>query len=364
MPALFPVPWPGSPGPTLAGYNGSYAVLFRFRRFFEILSDFLEQVHVRGFYCRGLRLELIALLGAALAVPGMAQAGPQGTATTLSTVTRIQDGHTVATAAVTVKGEDGLAASGAVVIEEEGRQLAGAALSAEGHSRLDLQLPAGEHQLTAIYVGDATHQASVSAASGVRAQAVSIPGFQVSVSPASLTLTPGQSGSAVVSLTPVNAGALTAPMFVTLSCSGFPDQSSCNFTAENVEILPNATTPVTSSMVLTTQAKSLVGQAQPLRTERSPVAWAVLLPGVLGLGGLALSVRRRAWLSRLALIVLVGMITVIGATGCAPRYNYYHHGPDQNLPTPSGSYTLQITAQTSNGITATTQSIPFALTVK
>ena len=64
------------------------------------------------------------------------------------------------------------------------------------------------------------------------------------------------------------------------------------------------------------------------------------------------------------LIALVGMITVIGATGCAPRYNYYHHGPDQNLPTPSGSYTLQITAQTSNGITATTQSIPFALTVK
>jgi hypothetical protein len=153
-------------------------------------------------------------------------------------------------------------------------------------------------------------------------------------------------------------------MFVTLSCSGFPDQSSCNFTAENVEILPNATSPVTSSMVLTTQAKSLVGRAQPAHAERSPVAWAVLLPSVLGLGGLAFSARRRVWLSRLALIALVGMTTVIGATGCAPRYNYYHHGPDQNLPTPSGSYTLQITAQTSNGITATTQSIPFALTVK
>ena len=319
---------------------------------------------MRGFCCRGLRLELVALLGAALAVPGMAQAGPQGTATTLSTLTRIQNGHTVATLAVAVKGEDGLPATGAVVIQEDGRQLAGAALSAEGRSQMDLALPAGEHKLTAVYMGDATHQASVSADSGVRAQAVSVPGFHVSVSPGSLTLTPGQSGSAVVSLTPVNASALTAPMFVTLACSGFPDQSSCNFTAENVEILPNATTPVTSSMVLITQAKSLVGRSQPAPAGHNPVQWAVLLPGVLGLGGLAFSVRRRVWLSRLALMALVGLVTILGATGCAPRYNYYHHGPDQNLPTPSGSYTLQITAQTSNGITATTQSIPFALTVQ
>jgi hypothetical protein len=304
------------------------------------------------------------MLGAALAVPGMAQAGPQGTATTLSTVTHFQNGRTVATAAITVKGEDGLPASGAVVIEEDGRQLAGAALSAEGRSLMDLTLPAGEHQLTALYVGNATHQASASAASGVRAQAVSIPSFQISVSPASFTLTPGQSGSAVVSLAPVNASALTAPMFVTLSCTGFPDQSSCKFTPENVEILPNATTAVTSSMVLTTQAKSLIGRAQPAPGGDSPVAWAVLLPGVLGLGGLAFSLRRHVWLGRLALIAFMGVITVLGATGCAPRYNYYRHGPDQNLPTPAGSYTLKITAQTSNGITATTQSIPFALTVQ
>jgi hypothetical protein len=319
---------------------------------------------VRGFCCRALRLELVALLGAALVVPGMAKAGPPlGTATTLSTVTHFQNGHTVTTAAVAVKGEDGQPAAGAVVIEEDGRQLAGAALSLEGRSQLDLVLSAGDHQLTAVYMGNATHQASVSAASGVRAQAVSIPSFQVSVSPGSLTLTPGQSGYAVVSLTPVNASALTAPMFVTLSCFGFPDQSSCKFTPENVEILPNATTAVTSSMVLTTQAKSLIGRAQPAHAG-SPVEWALLLPGVLGLGGLAFSLRRRAWLSRLALIALMGVFTVLGATGCAPRYNYYRHGPDQNLPTPAGSYTLKITAQTSNGITATTQSIPFALTVQ
>jgi hypothetical protein len=94
------------------------------------------------------------------------------------------------------------------------------------------------------------------------------------------------------------------------------------------------------------------------------VAWAVLLPGTLGLAGLAFSARRRRWLSRLALLGLIGFVSVVGTTACAPRYNYYNHGPPFNLPTPPGSYTLQITAQSSNGITATTHTTQFALTVK
>jgi hypothetical protein len=200
----------------------------------------------------------------------------------------------------------------------------------------------------------------------VRAQASSsTPDFQLSSAPASLSLTAGQSGSATVSLTPINANALGGPMFVTLACSGFPDQSSCTFTPENVEILPNATIAVTSSMTLTTQARNRTAGVQaPGRSEHTPVAWAVLLPGALGMAGLAFSVRRRRWACRLFLVALVGLVTVLGATACAPRYNYYNHGPPFNLPTPPGSYTLQITAQSSNGIIATTHTIPFALTVK
>jgi hypothetical protein len=329
---------------------------------------------VRGLNCRGVRLKwvaaiVLAALGTAGAGPAWA-AGPQsameGTATTLSADTRIQNGHTIATLGVSVKGESGEAATGAVVIQEDGRQLAGAALSAEGHVRLEFALPAGDHNLTAVYQGDATHAASVSAAAGVRAQAAaSTPDFQVSASPASLSLTAGQSGSVTVSLTPVNASSLAGPMFVTLACSGFPDQSSCTFTPENVEILPNATAPITSSMTLTTQARNRTAQFDPTgRREASPVAWAVLLPGALSLAGLAFSARRRRWLSRMFLLGFVGLVSVLGTTACAPLYNYYNHGPPYNLPTPAGSYTLQITAQSSNGITATTHTIPFALTVK
>lgn len=317
---------------------------------------------------RRLNLEWVAaplVAALALAAPAWAagpQAAMQSTATTLTAETRIQNGHTLAAFSVAVKGEDGAPATGAVVIQEDGRELAGAALSAEGYARLEFALPAGDHNLVAVYNGDANHQASVSVPAGVRAQATTAtPDFQISVSPASLSLTAGQSGSATVSLTPVNASALTGPMFVTLACSGFPDQSTCNFTPENVEILPNATTPTTSSMVLVTQGRNRTAALR--QSQRNPVAWAVLLPGTLGLAGLAFSAKKR-WLSRLAVLALLGFVSILGATACAPRYNYYNHGPPYNLPTPAGAYTLQITAQSSNGINATTHSTPFALTVQ
>ena len=308
----------------------------------------------------------VAALGMALAGPAWAadaHLATQGTATTLSAETRTQNGRTIATFAVAVKGEDGAPATGAVVLEEDGRQLAGAALSGEGRARLEVTLRAGDHNLVAVYKGDDTHQGSISGSSGVRAQAsTATPDFQLAISPASVSLSAGESGSAVVSLTPVNASALTGPMFVTLACAGFPDQSSCSFTPENVEILPNTTAAITSSMVMVTQGRNRTAVLG--RSERNPVAWAMLLPGALGLAGLAFSARRKHWLRRLSLVALVGFVSILGATACAPRYNYYNHGPPFNLPTPAGSYTLQITAQSSNGITATTHTTSFALTVK
>jgi Bacterial Ig-like domain (group 3) len=308
----------------------------------------------------------LAAMGMTQANPGWAagpQPAPQSTATTLSAEMRSQNGRTLATFAVAVKGEDGGAATGAVVLEEDGRPLAGAALSGEGRARLEIALPAGDHALRAVYKGDDTHQGSVSGFAGVRAQATTAtPDFDLTVAPGSASLTAGQSGSATVSLVPHNTGSLTGPMFVTLACAGFPDQSSCTFTPENVEILPNATTAVNSSMVLVTQGRNRTAGLD--RTEHHPVAWAVLLPGTLGLAGLAFSARRNRWLSRMALVALVGFVGLLGTTACAPRYNYYNHGPPFNLPTPAGSYTLQITAQSSNGVTATTHTTSFALTVK
>jgi hypothetical protein len=115
-------------------------------------------------------------------------------------------------------------------------------------------------------------------------------------------------------------------------------------------------------MVLQTQAAGTARNAVP--AHGSPIAWAILLPGILGLGGLAWGTRRRRWLSHLSLLALVAFVATLGTTGCAPRYDYYHHGPDTNLPTPSGNYTITITGQSSDNISAITTSTTMALTVQ
>ena len=93
---------------------------------------------MRGMIRRGLRLELVAGLGIALSMPALAFA--RQNAPGISTETALQEemhdqgGRTQAYLTVTVAGEDGLPATGAVVVSDQGRQLAGAAtvLSASG----------------------------------------------------------------------------------------------------------------------------------------------------------------------------------------------------------------------------------------
>ena len=317
---------------------------------------------------RALRLEfwgslvagapVIAGMGIALALPALAlpagQSGGLATDTTLAAETRDQSGLTQATLSVTVIGRDGQPATGAVVIQDEGKPIAGVALDSEGRATSTISLPPGDHHLTAAYAGDLTHQASVSQISAVPAATGATPDFSISVAPASLSLKQGQSGSVVASITPINASSLTAPMFVTLSCGGLPDQAKCTFTPQNLQVLPNTTTPVTSSLVVSTVMGSAMRVTPPQTTHAHPVAWCVLLPGALGLAGLAFGARRRAWLSRLSLFGLVALVTILGTAGCSPLYNYYNHGPSPNLPTPAGAYTLNVTAQSSNGVSAAT----------
>jgi hypothetical protein len=328
----------------------------------------LEQVRVRGLICRGWRLELVAGISIALAMPALAVAAESGarqsTETAVTVETHDHSGRTQAIVAVTVIGEDGLPATGAVAIRDLGVEVAGAPLNAQGHASVVVGLAAGSHSLSASYRGDGSHLGSVSQATNANAQSSSTPNFGVSVAPATLTLNAGESGTIIASVTPQNSSALSAPMFVTLSCSGLPDQAACTFTPENVEILPNATAVINSSMVVETQLGSQGVTRLTRPSSSQPIAWAFLLPGAFALGGLAWSARRRAWLNRLSLLALVGLVTVLGATACAPRYDYYNHGPPANPATPAGTYKVYVNAQSSNGVTAITNSATMALTVK
>lgn len=335
----------------------------------------------RSLNCRGLRLEWVAGLGMALALavlPTATQAQQISTHTSLAVTTSEQEGRTQATMSVSVAGADGLPASGVVIIEDGNREVSEAVLNATGEAKPVLSLAGGDHALRAVYAGDVSHLSSVSVTSNVSSSVSATPNFTLSLAPVApstlpLTVTAGGSGTIAVTVVPEDNAALTAPMFVTLSCSSLPSEASCAFSPATVEILANtpASCPAGSPASACPPVSSLLLQTQELLAKQSvrpgqgsnSVALAILLPGMLGLGGLAWSARRRRWLQRLVLVALIGQVTTLGTTACKPLYNYYQRGPPHPPATPSGTYTITVTGQTTNGVTAITNNTTMVLTV-
>ncbi len=337
---------------------------------------------MRGILRRGLRLELVRGLAIALAISALTvlagHAQSVSTTTTLAaqpgaSATCSTQGLTVALTDVTVAvtGTPGVPSGTVSIVDGSGStavQLGSAELDSTGHATFDFYLGDANHSLSAVYAGNTTFLGSTSAATSVNIASQCDSAFVVTTSAlAPPTLTPGQSGTATVTLTPSQefVSALTAPAFITLSCSGLPDQASCAFTPANLEIVPGQNEGITSSMVILTYAAALtsIPPATGPGAVSSPIAWAFLLPGVFGLGGLAWASRRRRWLKQLSLLVLVGLVTLLGTTACNPRYNYEHHGPVPNPATPAGTYTVKVTGQFSNGVTAETNSTALVVTI-
>ena len=342
-------------------------------------SGDLEQVHVRGMNRRSLRLEeWVAGLGAALALlilpVAAASAQSTGTTTTMTAQSSTAATCSLTSLAVGVTSTTGVPAGTVTIMDAASGSpvsLGSTPLNPTGQASFVFGLANGVHTLSAVYTGNATYNGSTSVSVSQTVSSQCTSSFIVTVSSLapSNTLTAGEAGTAtatVVPLSPFVPPAGNTPAFVTLSCSGLPNQASCIFSPESLEILPLQHQGVTSSMVLQTQAGGTAGQLRPpaaYTRGSGPVAWAFLLPGMLGLGGLAWGARRRAWLNKLALIALVALVTILGTTACNPRYYYYNHGPPTTLPTPSGTYTVIVTGQSSNGITAITQNTTMVLTV-
>jgi len=299
-----------------------------------------------------------------------AQTAAKASQTRLSIETREVDGRTVATFTASATGDDGQAASGMVTLMERGKSLAGAALGKDGTVQIQLDgLSAGDHLVRAVYSGDSVHVGSESDSLAVHPQAVATPDFAVNLNPASLTVAaPGDAATLALTITPSNG--FTG--FISLSCSGsgatttLPVGVACTFAPANLQVIAPTTANPTGAVNATMGLQTSTGQqTAQLRDGRKAVtrpsfSLAVLLPGMLGLGFLA---RRRKVLGPLALLLMVGAVSLLGTTACSARYYYLHHGPSFG-GTVAGSYTINVTAQTSNGVTAVSHTVPLALTVK
>ena len=138
--------------------------------------------------------------------------------------------------------------------------LGSALLDGEGNASLQTDiLPAGSHQVVAIYQGGAGYLTSISTPEQVQANVSTVAGFTVAATPTSLSTAVGGFVSSVVTVTPVNG----FNAYVSLSCTGLPVNTTCNFTPVNVPASCTTSasgaqtcTPGTSVMQIQTQAPS------------------------------------------------------------------------------------------------------------
>jgi len=253
------------------------------------------------------------------------------------------------------------ATGGTVSLENLQGASFGSAFVTNGEATLTLdQHPAGP--LYAVYSGNTAFRSSTAVAQvSSDASSGTEPDFTISASPTSLSLSPGQYGTIVLSIAPVNGFS----DMVTLSCSGNPAASACNFSPTTLTPLNGAT--VTSSLQITTQAPSGASLVLPASGpgSHSHAFYAFVLPGVLALIGLG-AIRKRSGLNTLTIIGMIALLgaSTLGLSACSQRYDYLHHPPTGNPGIAAGTYTVTVAAYSNNGAAVTSHSVNVTLTVK
>jgi hypothetical protein len=289
-------------------------------------------------------LGMVAGLGFAAAAENTA-----ATRTALAVSTNNAGPRTRVTLTAHVSADMTGAPSGVVNFRSGEMDLGSAFLDGEGNAALETDnLPAGSHQVVAIYQGGTGYATSLSTPAQVQANVSTVAGFTVAATPTSLSTAVGGFVSSVVTVTPVNG----FNAYVSLSCTGLPYDTTCNFTPLSVPASCTTSaggvqtcTPGTSVMQIQTLAPSPGPRAGNAGGAGMP-AYAFVFPAVFGLAGLG-ACKRRAWRN-----LALGMLAFAGAMGmtaCSQRYNYLNHGPPGNLGTPTGSYIVTVDAQSSNG---------------
>jgi hypothetical protein len=138
--------------------------------------------------------------------------------------------------------------------------------------------------------------------------------FSVAASPASMSLTAGQSGKAAISVTPLN-GFSSA---VSFTCSGLPSGASCSFSPAT--LIPSGTAASTTLTVTTSPASAA------FRRHSNPL-FPTLFPGtVLAVALCSFSLKKqRPWKSLFMLASTAGALSMLHACGGQPSSTMPQH---------------------------------------
>ncbi len=259
------------------------------------------------------------------------------TSTSLSTSNSLAGtGMSVTLTAKVSKG--GSAPTGIVVFSNGPTVLGTVTLDTTGTATLSTSFSsAGTYNLTATYSGDASSTGSVSAP---LVETVVTPSISAAVSPGTLTLTSGQPGTILITLTPT--GGYTGP--VTFSCGQLPPHISCTFAPPSLTITAVATS-VSDTLTINTAAPTLAALEMPASTNGGSVLAALTLwlpASILVLFGLR---RKAAPFPRLLVLCvltlsLAGVVTVSGCGSSSP-----------NIDASPGTYNIPVNLTIAGGMT-------------
>jgi hypothetical protein len=198
---------------------------------------------------------------------------------------------------------------------------------------------AGTYAVIASYAGDAENQPSTSNPVSI---VVAAPDFTVAISPATATITAGQSVTATLTITPV--GGYTS--IVSFSCGTLPSLATCSFAPSSVT--PGNGAAASTKLTIATTAPSAATQRAAVR-KLTPVAWVsvaflLLLPG-------RGSKRYRRWMYFVPmLVVMCSLISLSGCGGSKVSPAAGSASGTSNTPgTPAGTETITVTAADSTG---------------
>ena len=205
---------------------------------------------------------------------------------------------------------------------------------------------AGTYAVTASYAGDNENQPSSSSAVSI---AVGAPDFTVSVSPATATITAGQSAVETISVTPVAGYNRT----VTFTCGPLPSEATCTFAPSSVTSSNGKA--ATSTLTVTTGAASAA-----TRPGTSGAIAGIASVGVFFLlfSPMRLGRLRRTYLTLLYVFLLTGLVALSGCGGSGQSSG--SASTRSNPGTPAGTQT--ITVSTSDGTIS--HSVSFQIVVQ
>jgi hypothetical protein len=280
------------------------------------------------------------------------------TATTLmASSTSVTQGDMVTLTAV-VSPNYGIS-GGVVSFQTASANLGSAKTDSSGTASISTTaLAVGTQQVTASFTGGSNLLASKSDALTIQVAPKPVADFSVSADPTSLTIKRGQSGTAIITVNPVNGWNAA----LTFACAGLPAEASCTFS-------PSAMTPSASSTVSvtisTTSPHSAAAHVRGRDLKVGPAAAAVL-----ALALLYLPVRRLRGARHVlyGLIILLGICTAI-ASGCGGNGSQSSGSGGSggtggsDAGTPLGTSTVKVSASGGSGSSAVTHTTSFSVVI-